>query len=75
MVVAYNGLHATARQLQATIIYPIAKDGKALQKRYLDHTTDPDEVMSYFYSTYRLHTSDVLDDSAWTSIKAALCRF
>lgn len=35
VVVGYNGLQDTARQLQGTTIYNVAKDGKALQKKYL----------------------------------------
>ena len=75
VVVAYYGLQDTARQLQATTIYNVAKDGKALQNRYLAGKADPDEVMSYFYSVYRLYTSHVLDDTAWVPIRSALCRF
>jgi hypothetical protein len=75
VLVAYYGLQDTARQLQATTIYNVAKDGKALQKRYLAKDADPDEVMSYFYSAYRLYSSHVLDDAAWYPIQNALCRF
>jgi hypothetical protein len=73
--VAYHGLQDTAQQLRGTTIYNVAKDGKALQKRYLEKQADPDEVMSYFYSVYRLYTSHVLDDGSWIPIRGALCRF
>jgi hypothetical protein len=73
--VAYNGLQDTALQLQGTTIYNVAKDGKALQRRFLKREADADEVMSYFYSVYRLHTSNVLGDLAWRPVEAALCRF
>ena len=75
VVVASNGLQDTARQLRGTTIYNIAKDGKALQKRYLTKGADPDEVMSYFYSVFRLHTSHVLDEESWAPVRNALCRF
>jgi hypothetical protein len=73
--VADKGLKSTARQLQGTTIYNVAKDGKALQKKYLAKEADADEVMSYFYSVYRLHTSNVFDDDSWTPVRNALCRF
>ena len=69
--VAYNGLQDTARQLQGMTIYNVAKDGKALQKRYLKREADADEVMSYFYSVYRLHTSNVLGGNQRTRVPSA----
>jgi hypothetical protein len=73
--VAGQGLTSAANQLKGITLYNIAKDGKALQKRYLEKTADADEVMSFFYSVYRLHTSNILDQTSWQPIETALCRF
>jgi hypothetical protein len=84
VVVARCGLEDTAKQLRGTTLYQIARDGKALEARYLGTkggtTTDSknateDEVMSYFDSIHRLYNSGVLDDASWFPIRNALCRF
>jgi hypothetical protein len=75
MVVAWLGLEHAATQLNGTTIYNVAKDGKALQRRFESGDATPDEVMSYFFSVYTLHTNNVLNDRTWKPIEIALCNF
>jgi hypothetical protein len=73
--VAYYTLAQTATQLNGTTIYNVAKDGKALQRRFQNGEATPDEVMSYFFSVYTLHENGVLNDRTWKPIEIALCSF
>jgi hypothetical protein len=75
VAVAYFGLQSAATQLNGTTIYNVAKDGKALQRRYESGDASPDEVMSYFFSVYTLHANNVLDGRAWKPIEIAMCGF
>jgi hypothetical protein len=73
--VAWHTLDRTATQLNGTTIYNVAKDGKALQRRFENGEATPDEVMSYFFSVYTLHQNQVLNDRTWRPIEIALCNF
>jgi hypothetical protein len=71
--VAAVALNDTARQLAGKTAYDLAKDGKALQRRYEKGDAEVDEVMSYFFSAYRLHVTRVLDKDDWSVIETSLC--
>lgn len=73
--VAYCGIEDAARQLAGKTIYDIAKDGKALQRRFGKGEIDADEVMSYFFSVYQLRRAKVLNKAQWAPIQVALCEF
>ena len=75
VVVAYYGLVGTATQLKGTTIYSVARDGKALQRRYEKGEATPDEVMSYFFWVYTLRVAGVLDEPTWGPIELAICNF
>jgi hypothetical protein len=73
--VAYYTIDRAATQLMGTTIYNVAKDGKALQRRFESGDATPDEVMSYFFSVYTLRENGILNDRTWRPVEIALCNF
>lgn len=73
--VAYFSLDRAALQLKGTTLYNVAKDGKALQRRYEKGDAIPGEVMSYLFSVFTLRAAQVLDERDWKPFESAICSF
>lgn len=73
--VAFHGLRATARQLEGSTLYALAKDGRELTAKRAAHEVKAGQVLSYFFSARQLRRLGVIRESSWVPLRKALSEF